>query len=413
MLPIIANICLTDKCNLKCKYCYNLSGRKKPRDLPTQDTINIIKKIIDNFPIGKIIFGGGETILRKDFFDIISAINLNNIYLTLTSNGTKLSHSTIELLSEHNIKEVQITIEGFQRLHDEIRGKGTFDMAINSIKKIINNGGIKCTVAIPLRREIEKKVTDLVQYLDNLGVDEIYLERIRNIDFNFPPKKRYQIYLNALSTNTKCKIHTHDPTLIPFIYRGDFDDKLSIENNLCRAGRDFIAVSPNGDISPCPMFQVKLFNILKTDDPIKSWRNHPIIKKLNSDLPIFQTCENCFFKFECKGGCLADSYTASKLTVKDPQCFLSRLKKPKPYIDNSFKIVRKGNYYLLINSIDGNILRMNKTSSEIIDAIKNGYSYNEILKQMYERYEVKKIELEKDVFSIIKMLNDTNILRWK
>ena len=61
---------LTEACNLKCIHCYAEAGEKLPKELPTEEIINLIDKIAKNGS-SYILLTGGEPLLHKDFFKIM------------------------------------------------------------------------------------------------------------------------------------------------------------------------------------------------------------------------------------------------------------------------------------------------------------------------------------------------------
>src|SRR5689334_12739113 len=76
-LPVHMMMEVTYHCNLRCNFCQYLDiieGKIPPfgpsaRDLPTAD----ILRYIDEFPTGRLIsFSGGETLVRKDFPQILA-----------------------------------------------------------------------------------------------------------------------------------------------------------------------------------------------------------------------------------------------------------------------------------------------------------------------------------------------------
>lgn len=78
---------LTQKCNLKCKYCYNASNLGKTEDMSTQEWKNIILKLKKE-GFDYIVFTGGEFFLRKDLIELTDYVKQLDMTLHILTNGT-------------------------------------------------------------------------------------------------------------------------------------------------------------------------------------------------------------------------------------------------------------------------------------------------------------------------------------
>ncbi len=128
--PLVVLFYVTDRCNLKCRYCVgNWSGRKI-NDFSTDQ----IKHIVDQCQaLGTVHFTihGGEILLRKDTKEIVDYIKGKGLYVNLVTNGILLPDKIDE------IKEVDslcISLDGREENHDFNRGKGSFKTAMKAIR---------------------------------------------------------------------------------------------------------------------------------------------------------------------------------------------------------------------------------------------------------------------------------------
>lgn len=129
----------TYRCNLKCIFCmsrsrYNVSKK----ELNDQQWFNIVKEGI-KFGIQKWeISGGGEPMIRSGLtIKIINIIKNSNTNLEcrLITNGTLISRQDIKNLVKLGLDKIQFGIDGPNaKIHDFLRGKGTFDKVIETIK---------------------------------------------------------------------------------------------------------------------------------------------------------------------------------------------------------------------------------------------------------------------------------------
>jgi len=78
-------------------------------------------------------FSGGEPTQRDDWFEIMSRAKELGIVVAMNSNGI-YSPATLDRLFQLRPSEVTISLDGFKENNDLIRGKGSFDKAIRSLK---------------------------------------------------------------------------------------------------------------------------------------------------------------------------------------------------------------------------------------------------------------------------------------
>lgn len=146
---------LTERCNLRCKYCIYHDYNASYRGFGNQDmTFATAKKAIDFLvehsvdvePNKKLIitFYGGEPLFQFDLIqqcvEYAESQNVNHSWLfAITTNCTLLTDEMITYFAE---KEFSLTasIDGDKEMHDANRitpsGSGTFDIAIRNLEKL-------------------------------------------------------------------------------------------------------------------------------------------------------------------------------------------------------------------------------------------------------------------------------------
>lgn len=135
-IPIIANLLITNRCNLKCFYCYvDVFNRQIP-DLATDKILNIID-ILHSHGTKIIVLLGGEPLFRNDFGTIIEHINKKKIICEVITNGY-LAEKWIDYLKLAD--SVCISLDGDETANDLNRGKGSFKAALDAIRLLKKNG---------------------------------------------------------------------------------------------------------------------------------------------------------------------------------------------------------------------------------------------------------------------------------
>lgn len=167
-----ARISVTDRCNLRCKYCIPSDCNYEHHDIMSNDDILKICKSLANNNIKKIKITGGEPLVRNDIVKLINDIkNIKNIeQVTITTNGVLLSKYIDDLLRV-NIDGINISIDALDReLFKDITGFDKIDEILNSIdiacKKGFKNIKINCVLIKDLNESEYEKIARLAKDRD-------------------------------------------------------------------------------------------------------------------------------------------------------------------------------------------------------------------------------------------------------
>ena len=167
---------ITDRCNLRCKHCYidtNSTSKLSLRGVPiisgrrsnlkkeiatpiwlamtdkeiaggkvkaSELSINRIKTILTEFEEMqglRVLITGGEPLLHSRFKEINEILPQFFIRKILFTNGLLLNKKVLKNL---NVDEIQISIDGLEKAHESLRGKGTFKKALEAVKSAIDTG---------------------------------------------------------------------------------------------------------------------------------------------------------------------------------------------------------------------------------------------------------------------------------
>ncbi|MEM5782357.1 MAG: radical SAM protein [Candidatus Aenigmatarchaeota archaeon] len=344
------SIRVTKACNLRCKHCYSFSGRKYSNELSLKE----IKKLIDEIKqLGaiRIFFTGGEPFIRSDITEILNYADKNNFAIYISTNGTLINKGMITFLkSLKHLKNFQVSIDGFGKVHDSIRGeKGTFIKAVKTLKlakKELKNTKIAVVFTLMKRNASEvEKVLKLAIQLDVhiFALVPLYpVTRCANIK-DLTPKEKYRIFQNLFNVykknkGTKLKIGIlAPPAIIP----------KALKNSEYGCGYvctfpSILGVDANGNVAPCDgLLNYKEFilgNIRKNS--LEELWNRPLMKRLRKLKPsdIRGVCRNCRYRSFCMGGCRARAFIEyNDFKAPNPLCqsFYSNGLFPKENFKNS------------------------------------------------------------------------------
>lgn len=191
---------ITRACNLFCPHCFNYSSSNSEMTMSLDDA----KLILNNFVKagGKSLqVTGGESFTHKNLFEILEyARDVEIEYIILSTNGTLCSREDIKRV--HDITdEVYLSIDGFERENDRIRGKGGFIKTCNVLDELIEYNH-KVSVYTSLTPLVFGYIEEFVEWLIKKGVYFVNFSPIgtvgrgqkKNEDLHFSQDEYGEIY---------------------------------------------------------------------------------------------------------------------------------------------------------------------------------------------------------------------------
>ena len=134
--PICLTWELTYACNLQCVHCLSSSGQRDPRELTTAQAKAVIDELRD-LQVFYVNIGGGEPMVRRDFFEIIEYAVDNGIGVKFSTNGAFIDEANAKRLAAMNYLDIQISLDGADReTNDRIRGAGSYEIAIRAMDNL-------------------------------------------------------------------------------------------------------------------------------------------------------------------------------------------------------------------------------------------------------------------------------------
>lgn len=328
---------LSDKCNLRCKHCYQVDHRGKKR-LDFSSLLSILNKYFDltnklDFHT-EISLTGGEPFLDNHLYDLLNEIRKRdeNARLFILTNGTLIDKHTINRLLPYNISGVQVSFDGYnQKIHDSIRGNGSFLKAQRGLR-LLQEAGIWTSIHSVLMKNNADNAEKFFDLARELKVSWMTLSRIvpcgkgtDRIDNVVEPEKLKQIWLRLIE---KRKNYPEITLNTARSLWGCLDHDLG---TTCPAGDITLTILHDGTVLPCRRFPIKVGNILESTF-FEIINRSKILRDIQRKIP--PVCNNCDAAEECKGGCpgLSFAYHGTILEDCDPQCW--RVNKQLPKVKN-------------------------------------------------------------------------------
>lgn len=319
------SIYVTHQCNLRCKTCYLNAGLPLKYEMKLDNYKNIFPKI-KNLGFELIYILGGEPLLHKEIFEIISLAKENDFVVSMSSNGFFIDKIKAEKLKKSGLDQIQISIDSAnEMINDNIRGDKSFKNAINAIKNL-KNVGLKVSIAFTITKYYNN-VEEMVRLAKSLDVDVLNVSVVqpfgRAKENDIAPDKH--LIKEAIE---KLKMYKNEIKLTFNGFRFYLNKKIfdeSLKNipmgyNSCPAGKERFVIDSNGNIYGCELLMNEYFlegNVLK-DDINKIWESG---FKLFRERVIPEYCNHCNFKQSCQGGCPARSFSTDLFQKKDSLCY--------------------------------------------------------------------------------------------
>ncbi|MBI4844945.1 MAG: radical SAM protein [Candidatus Omnitrophica bacterium] len=136
---VSAHLELTYRCNLSCKFC-SITERlkdKSQQELSAKEWNEVVNDL-GELGVENITIVGAEPLIRNDIFELIENIKKRKMKCLLISNGVLIDKEKAQLLVKHQVDKISVSIDGPERIHDNIRGiNGAFEKAMEGIKNIL------------------------------------------------------------------------------------------------------------------------------------------------------------------------------------------------------------------------------------------------------------------------------------
>lgn len=303
---------LTLRCNEKCLHCGSSCGDVKSEEMPVEVYDRFLREIKEDFGIENkmLCITGGEPLLRKEFFDIMSIANELDFNWGMTSNATLINDSVASDLYKVGMKTISVSIDGLESTHDAFRRTpGGYKKAMEGIESLIKFGKFK-----------HVQVTTVVTH-ENIGeLDELYkIFNEMDIDswriFEMDPIGRAKQYPNLALTPEDCvkmfefirnkRMQGEPVTYGCSHYLGmEYEREVRDWYFFCGAGTQIASIMANGDIAACLDIERRpefiQGNIMR--DRFKDvWENK--FKEFRRNLcECNEKCRNCEDAKYCHGG---------------------------------------------------------------------------------------------------------------
>jgi radical SAM protein with 4Fe4S-binding SPASM domain len=339
---------LTNLCNLKCKHCYQDAEHKAlPDELSLKEKLKLIDQIAEQY-VPMIAFAGGEPTISPDLLPVLKHCHSYGIHTTIATHGGTMTPKLAEQLADCGVKYIEISLDSVHPArHDDFRGQvGMWHRTVRGMRNVIKQKPLRLGVAMCVHQGNFDEVEDMLQFCCDLGAgvfahfNFIPVGRgLQMVDGDLNPQQREWLLrtlnkwmqsgkIGVISTAPQfgrvCVAHapTEGKQACSHAGSGGGEKARVIAKYLggCGAGRDYVAIEPNGNITPCVYLPHRVQGNIRNRNFIDIFRNNEFWELLCDRDRRLHHCEVCEFKHYC-GGCRAraDAYFGD-LNAGDPGC---------------------------------------------------------------------------------------------
>jgi uncharacterized protein len=315
-------------CNMDCGYCFagkgEYHGKRSLMSLETgKRAIDFLVENSHGRRNLEVDFFGGEPLLNwqmvKDLVAYGRTFKDKNFRFTLTTNGLLLDDEVIDFTSRE-MSNVVISLDGRKKVNDAMRrtksGGGTYDLVIRQFKRLAENRGGKDYY---MRGTFTAGNTDFAEdilHMADLGFDQLSMEPVvGNEDAPFTLKEKhlpriFRQYEYLAEEMIRRRRKGKGFTFYHFMIDLQGGPCISKRVSGCGVGKEYIAVTPEGEIYPCHQFVgEEAFRLGDLDRGI--FRKDVLAEFDRCTVYGRRECSDCFAKLYCSGGCAANGYHAT------------------------------------------------------------------------------------------------------
>jgi AdoMet-dependent heme synthase len=299
-VPLNATVELTQRCNIRCRHCYNFD-RDTPRafcndgstELSTPEILGAISALAE---AGCLFLSvtGGEALLHPDLFAFLRHAGTSNMAVQLLTNGLLLRPGmAADLAQVPNLLGVSISVYGATaEVHDHVtQVPGSFARTWAGAR-LMRDKGVAVRIKYIIMKHNAHQAGSMMASAERAG---------------FPYS--LDVTVTARHDGTRNSIdHRVDLVELERLYRGPLHRKVprkprtetvSSEDFACNCARGNCAITARGDVLPCISVPLVAGNI-RQQSFAEIWASSPVFQRIRGlRLDDYPGCGPCGHKAYC------------------------------------------------------------------------------------------------------------------
>ncbi|PVZ64510.1 radical SAM/SPASM domain-containing protein [Pelagibaculum spongiae] len=313
---------LTRKCNLSCSHCIRSSNPYFTELIDKDLAFRIIDELSEIRKDASMLISGGEPTLHPDFYDIVkkSAGKFKNV--VINTNGLRFNQLK-DIANFQNVS-IQISIDGDEDTHNNIRGKGTYKRTLANIDKLFELG-IRVIVATTVTKHNFHSVLALDHALSKISFSYWNIKRVVGSgraddtdDLTTPEWNEFVYKIKDETINLdRLRIATMFSENAIYAAANADEKNINLFAQNCGTGRSKLYINPNGTVYPCACMEEVITGDFKSSSAAS------VLDTLGSlaiEPQQGAACHNCPAWKLCHGGCPGAAMRTKFSSLGDPRC---------------------------------------------------------------------------------------------
>ena len=275
----------TFRCPLRCPYCYAEGGTRDSEEMSGADLTRITREAVEA-GYRAVVTVGGEPLVYHDlnaYLEGLKGIERGNTKFVLrTSFAFPVKDSLMRTLCQC-YDEIVVSVDGTEKTHDAVRGKGTWRHATENIRRALDMGG---KIAVNAVLDEDKKNGEDGEFLRSFcrenGIEKLVMQS--PVPMGRALGGRRMPYYEWRSVNKA------SDSVVPSFS--------------CGLGRS-LYVQPDGKVFPCFAWCEKEHQVgdLSVESLKDILERGELLALINSGVDTNEKCKSCEVRYFCGGMC--------------------------------------------------------------------------------------------------------------
>jgi radical SAM protein with 4Fe4S-binding SPASM domain len=312
-LPILSEVALTYRCNLRCTFCYaGCNCTTNPvgddREMTTDEAKEVLRRIAEDAEVPSVSFTGGEATLRPDLVELVAHASALGMRVNLITNGTRITASSARRLVDAGLDSAQVSLEGVTAdTHERVTAIAhSFAPTVAAVHHFadtgihvhtnttINGDNLHECVAMPrfVQEEfgLDKFSMNLIVPTGSAAVNARLVVRYSEVAPHL-----LAIAAEARTRGMDFMWYSSTPMCMfnPIVH--------GLGNKGCAACDGLLSVAANGDVLPCASYDESIGNML-VQDVVELWTSERAAA-FRAKFLAHPECRECEHFHMCNGAC--------------------------------------------------------------------------------------------------------------
>ena len=309
-LPVLSEVAVTYRCNIRCKFCYAGCGCSRSDDgdeMAADEVIRVLRIIRRDAQVPSVSFTGGEPTMREDLEQLVAAATGEGLRVNLITNGTLLAgNDRARRLADAGLISAQVSLEGPNaEVHDGLVGvDGSFERTLAGLEAF-RAAGVHVHTHTTINALNAEHLGGLVELVARLELARMSMNMVipagsaADLSIQVSYERIGEIVLSARDAARAAGVGFmwYSPT--PMCIFNPLAEGLG--NKSCAACDGLLSVAPNGDVLPCSSY----------DEPVGNLLTQPFAEVWSGGRAVFfrekqyapDACDGCEDFAACAGAC--------------------------------------------------------------------------------------------------------------